>query len=404
MKANDKDTKQQIIDAAFGLIAENPLEQLSLSAVAERVGISKPAIFRHFLNKDALIEAIKVDCFYKMAQAFGSVIDSGHDFYSPQVIDHIVRFFLQNEKYLFFLIQLIVHANDAEKMLEREMHTAGISIPYKKNFTLDAEGNAVLDKPAYYRSTYAGLTVFYFMVLYTVVRGKRGQPVCPAEEFGGKIRALLHDGIEGFAPLSDERLRALHRQFTFAPQEETVRGKIFVALCKVIAECGIPRVTVGAVAQAADMAKSSLYNYFSSKDDMIKSLVSDEFVFLTKTIEQNCKLGQTNTEILAAYMYSIMLYFKHKPYSVGLFSWLRMNDFKSYINVLQSYNEAKRLFDAITMPDMGIPIVPPDLLDWISSMPVTLVLHERQYNLTEEDIFDGIKAMLGFITNGGKNV
>ncbi|MFS0559278.1 TetR/AcrR family transcriptional regulator [Terribacillus sp. 179-K 1B1 HS] len=47
---------QLIIDAALSLIAEYGLEKTSLSMIANRAGISKPAIYHYFSSKEGLLD------------------------------------------------------------------------------------------------------------------------------------------------------------------------------------------------------------------------------------------------------------------------------------------------------------------------------------------------------------
>jgi AcrR family transcriptional regulator len=55
------DTRGRILRAARKLFDEKGLEQLSLRSVAKRVGVTPMAIYRHFENKRALIDAIVLD-------------------------------------------------------------------------------------------------------------------------------------------------------------------------------------------------------------------------------------------------------------------------------------------------------------------------------------------------------
>jgi len=50
--------KEQIIDEAIKIIHEEGYSQLSIRELSKRVGITEPAIYRHFLNKDAIIKGI----------------------------------------------------------------------------------------------------------------------------------------------------------------------------------------------------------------------------------------------------------------------------------------------------------------------------------------------------------
>ncbi len=49
------DRKQQILEATLELLAERPLAELSTRRIAKRVGISQPALFRHFRSRDAML-------------------------------------------------------------------------------------------------------------------------------------------------------------------------------------------------------------------------------------------------------------------------------------------------------------------------------------------------------------
>lgn len=47
--------QEEIINAAINIIAEHSVHDLSMRSVAERVGISEPALYRHFESKDDLL-------------------------------------------------------------------------------------------------------------------------------------------------------------------------------------------------------------------------------------------------------------------------------------------------------------------------------------------------------------
>ena len=49
------DLKRSLIDAGLDLVREVGIEAISLRQLAERVGVSTPALYHHFRNKDALL-------------------------------------------------------------------------------------------------------------------------------------------------------------------------------------------------------------------------------------------------------------------------------------------------------------------------------------------------------------
>ena len=54
-----KSTKQLILEAAFSFYRRPWDQEFSMSQLAAKVGISKTAIYRHFKNREAVLEAMK---------------------------------------------------------------------------------------------------------------------------------------------------------------------------------------------------------------------------------------------------------------------------------------------------------------------------------------------------------
>ena len=50
--------REQIVEAALDLLAEMPLEQLTTQRIAERLGLSQAAVFRHFGPREAILRGV----------------------------------------------------------------------------------------------------------------------------------------------------------------------------------------------------------------------------------------------------------------------------------------------------------------------------------------------------------
>jgi AcrR family transcriptional regulator len=61
--------KQALISAAMKEIANDGLAAFSLRGVARRAGVSAPAVYRHFADKDALLVAVATQCAERLAIA-----------------------------------------------------------------------------------------------------------------------------------------------------------------------------------------------------------------------------------------------------------------------------------------------------------------------------------------------
>jgi AcrR family transcriptional regulator len=57
-KLDSQIRREQIAEAALGLVADRGLSRLSMAAVARRIGLVPSAIYRHFKNKDEVLLAV----------------------------------------------------------------------------------------------------------------------------------------------------------------------------------------------------------------------------------------------------------------------------------------------------------------------------------------------------------
>lgn len=51
-------TRDRLLDAAYRIISEESLSQLSIDRVSERAGLSRRTFFLHFASKDELLAAV----------------------------------------------------------------------------------------------------------------------------------------------------------------------------------------------------------------------------------------------------------------------------------------------------------------------------------------------------------
>nr|MCR5290943.1 TetR/AcrR family transcriptional regulator [Treponema sp.] len=71
-----KPTKERIIDAAFSLFNDFRFKDISLNEVAVAAGISKTAIFRHFENKDSLVNTMSAYLFDTIADIINGIYNT----------------------------------------------------------------------------------------------------------------------------------------------------------------------------------------------------------------------------------------------------------------------------------------------------------------------------------------
>ena len=73
------DLRPALIAAATTLVEENGVGAVSLREAARRVGVSAPAIYRHFANKDSLLAAVAAEGFRDLGAALAAASRSERD-------------------------------------------------------------------------------------------------------------------------------------------------------------------------------------------------------------------------------------------------------------------------------------------------------------------------------------
>jgi len=101
---NMTDTRRQILEEAREVFLQEGLAGLSMRTVAERVGVSATALYRHFDDKDALLATMLGEAF----ASFGSYLGRALGGRTP-----LARFRLTGEAYFDFALD---HPRDYELM------------------------------------------------------------------------------------------------------------------------------------------------------------------------------------------------------------------------------------------------------------------------------------------------
>jgi AcrR family transcriptional regulator len=87
-----------LVAAALKEIAKSGPEGFSLREVARRAGVSPPAVYRHFADKDALLAAVAADCWERIGAEMQAAIDATPD-------DALERFRATGIAYVTFAVE-----------------------------------------------------------------------------------------------------------------------------------------------------------------------------------------------------------------------------------------------------------------------------------------------------------
>lgn len=94
--------RAEVKEHAWTQIAEAGASALSLNAIAKSMGLSGPALYRYFANRDELITDLVTDAYRQLADAFRAAVETkGSD---PAVIAHAMRDWALAYPQRYFLI------------------------------------------------------------------------------------------------------------------------------------------------------------------------------------------------------------------------------------------------------------------------------------------------------------
>ena len=94
--------RAEVKEHAWAQIAEAGTSAISLNAIAKTMGLSGPALYRYFANRDELITDLVTDAYRQLADAFRAAVEAkGSD---PAVIAHAMRDWALAYPQRYFLI------------------------------------------------------------------------------------------------------------------------------------------------------------------------------------------------------------------------------------------------------------------------------------------------------------
>ncbi|MDR0708210.1 MAG: TetR/AcrR family transcriptional regulator [Treponema sp.] len=311
-------TREDIITTAFQVWGRQLYQSTSLTAIADALNVSKPALYRHFKNKNDLLDAMHryfLDAYAAFLKPFyDTAVTKQKNEGVLMIIRTMTTFYARNEDFsIFFLIQ--IYGNSAMKTMGRQLQERGVDLArcYTNHWQTD-------------RFVVATLTFIlaYFHKHRPLAEGGK-KPVADEDiekltDFTAeivlyglrfekaKIEALDYEGIEKKAksvPVADEK------------------NHLLKAIGSAVAKSGPWRVSIKEIAQKSGLSKSSLYCHFENKRDMIIKFFVSEFERLIAFAEEGKRLSEKPEEQLYLIMNGIANYLLSAPDILTALDWLK---------------------------------------------------------------------------------
>ncbi len=406
MSEEELSTKEKIINATFSLLKTQFFSTISLSKIAKEVNISKTAIYRHFENKEAVEIALKNKIFEDMLVLLRNVDDLYDSKDYDGCICSVLRFIRQYPEYLNYGFFSVSELGEDKELYQ--FRDAGIRI---FNTFFD-ENHKIKDFSFYLKALFVIVTMIDLMLSWF---GSCDH--CPDvkkirlsyDEYEKYILKVIKEGLSFENPLLEPaQLAKIDSLCLESMKKLPPLDKKLVALGNVVLKVGFQNVTVEAIADELGMVKSSLYTWFSDKQQMIKSLVSPEINMMLGCIVENVNVLQSPAEKLYAILKTETLYFNTRRKMLSACKWIQISgnySHEDYDSIVDQELSLRMKSDVEKMLaencNMDLSAVDIDLLiGWIFSIPVFLVVNAIHHEFSEEETNQALIALYNMTAGG----
>ena len=182
-------TRDKIIDAAFSFYRKPVFTNISLSQIAQKVGISKAAIFKHFPSKASLKQALFERMFDGIAEVVRRMLGCYRNGKRIEAMSEAVDFLVNHREYVMYFQsqQCIVD----EGVFVRELRKRSIRV-FDSLFGRDG---SIKDIDLYVTGIYVGTTIFIFALLRFDALDTNVPGLADSAAFADKIAWLIENGI-----------------------------------------------------------------------------------------------------------------------------------------------------------------------------------------------------------------
>lgn len=410
--------QQQIIDAAFREWGKSNYANTSLSTLAEGMGVSKTAFYRHFKNKEHLLSGMKervIDGYRRTAEnflnrapfaSFERALETYFSIFFNYYIKHPEQFF-------FFLLYVARQPESAGAVY----HATNASITtiflcFFPEHRLERKNSNVLPVELGFFYTAA---IFWISLLIRNMKTDNEY----IDEVSHAVRFVL-DGVgkrNGHTELSNNRentaailegWRSRIKDWEIAAEELLPSDRIFTAIAETVAEYGIWEASIDKIASRLGMSKSSLYFYFDNRDKMISTLLEREQEQIRTLFTSRAQQLQQPYETLFCYTIVVASYLLKKPDILIAFNWLRLQGINVDVRVPNAEKLDRRYaflysyFNTVVHNPCGLQ--PLELISLFNMQVVREVMLSFRSQLSTETIYQRVSELFTCFFQGAKGV
>jgi AcrR family transcriptional regulator len=333
-------TKEDIVNAAFRVWGRNLYKDTSLAKIAAYLNVTKPALYRHFADKKALLDAMYIQFFDHYAGFLKPILAEARKLEGNKgllvIIRSIIYYYARNEDYYFFSLIQVAEKTDPRYNMAEQLNQRGVFLSRIRD---SVSGGSDYPSVVFL----AALTAIFYTALFHRKPHRSGKPgEAEIKTFITDIEKWIRLGL-GFdrkmvEALDYERLEALNR----TDAGHTGDNGLLKGVAAAVAEAGPWSASMEMIAQRSGLSKSGLYAHFKSKQDMLSRLFMTEFEQITRIMQRHTQQFPAVTERLYLAIFSIADYLRAKPEILTALDWIRIRRMDLDINVPPGIYEFSR--------------------------------------------------------------
>lgn len=407
-------TKEKILECAFGLYEKPRMSGISLGEIAAKAGISKTAIFRHYKNKEELMEKMREKFFEAFALMIFQLDDSRKP-YNLKGVEKAVRCvfdFCQNyPNYLSYFLQ---------ESLSDELLTEGVNMVLLDNGINVINEDVFKDKknyvaqnmvPSFFQHTLLHFLILAFCSMKDVVK------INDIERYKTKVSELIYSGLgKKKNPISEERKKELDERCKLQLESDEKSNRFFNAFVQLMQDNRSSKITVEKIAAALGMAKSSIYSFFANKNDYLMNMLFQETERVCAILKEKSAAAKNPDEAIYIMMRTQANYFAMRPQVIMLHGYFIFQEAALAPEDAKAFEKkAAELFKSISLEgiapkDFDFPVNNNSVLfvKWVSGLTVGFMLMGTKYNFPPEwldfyvsTVFEMIECGIKYIKNDG---
>ena len=316
-------TRDDIIRAAYKVWGRDLYRTTSLTDIAKELGVSKPALYRHFKGKDSLLDAMYTtffdDCSGFTRKGYEKAIKTGDKRKSYLIwLRTMSEFYALNKDAFIFSLTMVFSSRD-RLSLHSEFINRGIDFGHP----------ALIDEiPAPYPSKMQlGIAtgIFHLAQFHHHEKKKDASPTSDQIKHTiSELEKIVTRGLNMNAgKVRGLNYQDLEKQAAGAEYVDTETNIILRAAAEAVAEAGPWNASMEMVAKHSGLSKSGLYAHYKNKQDMLTKLFIAEFTRIVNFAKAQIERSSVSEEQLYLAIISMVNYLRSRPEILVALDWIK---------------------------------------------------------------------------------